>query len=114
MRGDREMKTLIGEPSEMVLTHIYKGRQTRPIRIGTRRGTLAGSGGGWGYPAIEVNFPRCTAIIAREREAEDYEQRWSDAPERLEVYKWQYEGEEIYYHTLAAALARINGNPRAL
>lgn len=101
------MKTLNGEPSELVLHRIFEHQQTRRIIVDGQHGTIAGADGGWGQVAIIARFGDAT-LVKCDRESDDYEQNTSEScPDRLETYDWQYEDEErMYYITLRNALAR--------
>ena len=108
------MKRIVGEPSAEQLDQIYHEElKNIPITLDGVIGTLSGGPGGWGNTAIYAQFGD-VVIFARERESEDYSEDYYDdyvdsedfAPESIEVYHWEVEGEDGYYVTLADALAR--------
>ena len=109
------METIImGEPTTRQLQSIYDENLTHSIRIGNLTGQITNRGGGWGEPAIEINFPGISAIIARERESEDYEDK-QEQPDELEIYNWQYEDEDnTYYRTIADAIGHSDSTNRAM
>lgn len=117
------MKIITTEPSALILDRVYTKNQTRPIKIGDRRGYLKPGTGGWGNVAVLAIFDD-DVIVKRERESEDYLQQDENGdPDRLETYNWERPNENKnawapseyrYYWTLADALALKNETDSAM